>query len=226
MDAMLASCLIDLGRWEDADTALHAIDTSECPEEIAATSALLAATVAVQQSDLDTTRRLSQAVLKLQIASFGDMPTHQIYRRAVRWWKLLQQRYPDDPITQKAIEWLLRGCFAPVEWFESLRHAEFDEPMEGVNFYEVVVRQSLNQDWDRFSGCHAHHLGWTEYLASWGVLATTGEDAERRVLAMQGRCYPGPAAIESIRLLSEDFEDKPGVVWQGLREGGPAHEEN
>ncbi|MFN7732283.1 MAG: tetratricopeptide repeat protein [Pirellula sp.] len=226
IDAMLASCLIDLEQWDNAKVALDAIDASECPEEVAATSALLAATVAVQESDLATTRRLSEAVLKLQIASFGEVPTHQIYRRAVRWWKLLQQRYPNDSITQKAIEWLLCGSLAPVDWFESLRHAEFDEPGEGVNFYEVVVRQPLDRNWDRFPGCHTHHRGWTEYLASWGVLATTAEDAERRVLAMQGRCYPRPAAIESIKLLSEDFEDRPGVVWQGLRESSLAQDDD
>lgn len=226
IDAMLASCLIDLGEWDNAKIALKAIDASECPEELVALSALLTATIAVHESDLATMRRLSQEVLKLQIASFGEMPTHQIYRRAVRWWKLLQQRYPDESITREVIEWLLRGCFAPVEWFESLRHAEFDDSIDGVNFYEVVVRQSLDRNWDRFSGCHAHHRGWTEYLASWGVLATTSEDAERRVLAMQSRCYPRPATIESIKLLSEDFQDRPGVVWQGLRENGLAQEED
>ncbi len=68
-------------------------------------------------------------------------------------------------------------------------------------------------------GCLASETSWSAYDITWGVLAADEEDAAQRVLLWQSRCYPIDAEVLDISARQDGYEEHPGVVWQGFREG-------
>jgi hypothetical protein len=132
-----------------------------------------------------------------------------------RLWGRTAAWPPTDELRRRTDERLLACGMAPDEFFDRERQ-KAREPQQ-VNFYRCLVRQPLDERWPESPACLPGQEIWRHYLAEWGVLAADEEDAVRRVLAWQGRCCPLPAQVLQVDLGSENFFDKPGVVWQGLR---------
>jgi hypothetical protein len=109
---------------------------------------------------------------------------------------------------------LLESYLAPEELFEGIR--ERQQPAE-VTFYQILVRQPLDENWMTFPGRLAHEEEAESYLGSWGVLAEDDETAQKMVLQWQRRCYPLDAEVVEISGNDESFSESPGIVWQGQR---------
>lgn len=109
---------------------------------------------------------------------------------------------------------LLESYLAPEEFFQTLRD---QNQASEVTFYQVLIRQPLDENWMHFAGRLAHEGEADSYLGTWGVLANDEETAQKLVLEWQGRCYSIEAEIVEIRGNAESFNDREGIVWQGQR---------
>lgn len=109
---------------------------------------------------------------------------------------------------------MLEAYLAPEEFFEQSRA---DAASEDVIFYQVLVRQPLDDNWMGFAGRLPIEEESDSYLGSWGVLATDEDEAQELVLRWQRRCYSLEAEIVEVSTMDESFLDVPGVVWQGQR---------
>jgi len=91
-----------------------------------------------------------------------------------------------------------------------------------VRFFRIQIRQPLDERWAQSPGCLVGEENWISYTNQWGVLASYEADARHRVLEWQQRCFPLPAEIVEVETGEETYQDLPGVVWQGQREGQSA----
>jgi hypothetical protein len=122
----------------------------------------------------------------------------------------------DDPLRRRLEDWNLASGLAPNEVFTAAR--ENGEPCEGVNFYECVLRQPLDDCWKDSIGCLCGQDEWQDYLITYGVLARNEDEAAQLTLAWQSRAYPLPPEVVEIRPGDAGYRDRVGVVWQGYRE--------
>jgi len=85
-----------------------------------------------------------------------------------------------------------------------------------------LISQPLDESWANSPGCLADQASWDHYIAEWGVLAASEEDASELVIAVQHRCFR-PVAPRIIRLERDSgpYTDSPGIIWQGLRRAIP-----
>ncbi len=120
----------------------------------------------------------------------------------------------DEPLAMQIENRMLEAYLAPEEFFESSRT---DSPTSEVIFYQVLVRQPLDENWMSFHGRLPIEEESDAYLGSWGVLATDEDEAQELTLRWQRRCYPQEAEIVEVSTMDESFIDVPGVVWQGQR---------
>lgn len=60
---------------------------------------------------------------------------------------------------------------------------------------------------------------WTAYDIPWGLLAPDEDAASQQALLWQRRCYPLEPEVLDVSERGSGYEDHPGVVWQGFREG-------
>jgi hypothetical protein len=81
-----------------------------------------------------------------------------------------------------------------------------------------VLRQPLPEDWSTNDGCLNGQQTWREYETAWGVLAADEDEAREFATTWQTRCLPPPFEFIDVRLQGEDYEDSPGIVWQGLHQ--------
>jgi tetratricopeptide (TPR) repeat protein len=125
-----------------------------------------------------------------------------------------QNDLADKKLTTQFEDRLLESYLAPEEFFQTFRA---EEPESNVTFYQVMVRQPLDENWMSFAGRLPDEEDSDSYLGSWGVLAEDEDAAQRLVLQWQSRCYPLEAEIFEISGNDESFNDLPGIVWQGQR---------
>lgn len=132
-------------------------------------------------------------------------------------WKSAACLPDDEPLRLEFEDRLLANGLAPDDFFERLRQR--GERTDEINFYRGVAQQRLDQAWPQSSACLPGEEGWASYAVSWGVLARSEDEARELILAMQTRCYPGPVEVVELELSSGGYQDIPGVVWQGYRQG-------
>ena len=109
---------------------------------------------------------------------------------------------------------MLESYLAPEEYFDAMREGT---PSNDVTFYQVLIRQPLDENWMSFAGRLPIEEESGSYLGSWGVLAADEDEAQEIALRWQSRCYPLEAEIVEVSTMDESFMDVPGVVWQGQR---------
>lgn len=216
-----ALALVELGRAEEA---LSALDEEErrAPDQTLHLDVMRACACFDQERAGDA-RRHVQKVLAYRLREADFLSLAGLVQLAARLWRRVNGLPAEDPLRQALEERLLAAGLMPDEYFEAQRQAA-DEAEGEVRFYRCLVRQPLDADWASSPGCLPRQESWTEYFAEWGVLAANEEDAARRALTWQARCYPQPAEIAEIQTSADEFLDKPGVVWQGLRHGPEAAE--
>ncbi len=120
----------------------------------------------------------------------------------------------DEELAERIEARLLESYLAPEEFFDALRA---NKSTAEVIFYQVLVRQPLDENWLSFAGRLPIEEESDSYLGSWGVLAADEEEAQEVALRWQSRCYPLEAEVVEVSTMDDAFVDVPGVVWQGQR---------
>jgi tetratricopeptide (TPR) repeat protein len=122
---------------------------------------------------------------------------------------------PDEKEVQHAVEErMLQAGIATESYFEQIRSNE--KPCD-LYLYQCYIQQPLDGGWADSAGCLPEQQEWDGYVAQWGILAKTPEDAADLALTWQRRCYPLEAVILEIESSDEPLHDRPGIAFQGPR---------
>ncbi|MBS0205709.1 MAG: hypothetical protein JSS49_22640 [Planctomycetes bacterium] len=124
----------------------------------------------------------------------------------------------DSPALASLQEHIVGTGLAESDFFDDLRCSEDAAETEGIQYYNVVVRQPLASDWNNSCYCMPGEEDWEAFDVPWGVLATSEADARHRVLEWHRRCFSEPAEIVELECQEEKYNDYPGIVWQSSRE--------
>ncbi len=163
--------------------------------------------------DLHELRRRLKAVLSRRLREDEALAENGLQRLLARVYETAQS-LPDDADERQSLETLLLASgLAPNELFEVVRKRS--NPVEHLNFYICRLRQPLDDRWSQSAGCLRGQQSWSEYSATWGVLAPDEMQAEQAALNWQAKCYPIPAECIECSRQSGPYRDCPGVVWQG-----------
>jgi tetratricopeptide (TPR) repeat protein len=173
--------------------------------------------------DAEQFRHHLHAAVTARFADVDYLTVSGVSSLSERLWKAAGKLPADNPLRKALNEKLLQAGVMPDDYFEELRMCS--EKEEGINYYRIFVRQLLDENWEEWPGRLHDQEGWTGYFILWGVLAKDEEDAKERVLQWQAKCYPAPAWVAKTEVQSEDYNDRPGVVWQGERWGQNAAED-
>jgi tetratricopeptide (TPR) repeat protein len=220
-----ACALLELDRPAEAMLALDR--ESELNPDLSYHVQVSRASCLASLKDEDAFRAQLAEVLSLPLADVTYLTSNGLQRMFTRLWKSAAECVePDDPAMVAYESRLLEAGLAPNELFAAHRERASEQAEQGtVNFYRCVVHQPLDERWLSFAGRLAGEEDWVSYDVHWGVLAVDEQDAARRVTEWQQRCYPLPPEILDIEEEGTDFTDKPGVVWQGYREGESQEDE-
>lgn len=213
-----AFALLELNR---PDQALQALDREvECNPEMVYPVQVQRASAFGQLNRLDEFRQQLAEVLSIPMTSVTYLSPSGLQKLLHRLWLSSNLLPVDDPLRTMLQDHLVSTGLASDGFFQTLRRPD-DNPrnVTDVQFYGVRIRQPLDVAWSTSRGCLAREEDWTSYEISWGVLARDEGEARRLVLAWQERCYPIPAEIVEVQTGEETYQDVPGIVWQGLREG-------
>lgn len=203
---------VELGR---AQEALQAVDQELqfSPEDTLHLDAVRCAAFQQLQRENES-RDLLEQLLRQPYGSM-DFLTHSGISQALDLiYRTTQKLPPDDSLRERWQQRLLRLNLMPDEVFTSERaHGD----VERVNFYQLLVRQPLPDNWGQSAGCLPGQQSWTVYHTVWGVLATDEQAACEIVLRWQNQCEDLSAEVQDIALDGEDYQDHAGVAWQGPR---------
>lgn len=168
----------------------------------------------------DECRAGLKQILEIPLRTIETLSVQGLARLHRRMWIALHQWSADDPLKRQYENVLIGTGLAPNEFFQAIRdESGMVPPEDGVNFYRVLIRQEVDEDWKNSMNCLAGEQEWAEYRNMWGVLAPDEETARRMVIEMQGRAMDRTAEIEGIDEGGTEYNDIPGIVWQGLRQG-------
>ncbi len=154
------------------------------------------------------------SILEVPLYDVNFLSMQGISSLLIRAYEAAKMLLEDEELTQAFENRLLQAYLAPESIFEAARKTG---EQTDVKFYQVVIRQTLDESWMKFVGRLAHEKESDSYLGSWGVLASDDDDAQRRVLQWQERCYSPAAEIVECTASDDVYMDIPGVVWQGQR---------
>lgn len=210
-----ASSLLELKRPAEAlaATEQEAQRNPECPFPVAVQRAVGTAGL----GEVIPFREYLSAVLELPLVNIDYFTVSGVRNLLTSLWTATSELLPaDDPLRRRLEDRVVAASLAPDELFDAVRQQ--GEASDGVGFYECLVRQPLDERWPQWPGCLAHEVEWPAYIAGWGVLARSEEEAAELVQAWQRRAFPLPAEVQQIQLQSEGYRERVGVVWQGVRD--------
>ncbi len=212
-----AAGLLELERYGEA---LVAAESDELLNKEAVYASLVQKTTAfagLHRSD-ECRAGLGQ-ILATPLRTITSLSVQGLARLHRRLWMAIHLWNAGDLLVDKYETFLIATGLAPNEMFAALREGSGQTPIEeGVNFYRVLIRQAVDENWSESPACMASEEKWTEYQVIWGVLAPEEETARRLVIDMQGRGMDRTAEVVGVDESGSGYSDVPGVVWQGLRE--------
>lgn len=214
-----AFVLLELSRPEEALLALDREAVSN--PEFAYPVELQRATALGQLKRLDDFRQQLQKVLDFPMSSITYLSTGGLRRLFQRLWQSAEVLPFEDPLRRLLEDHLVSTGFATESFFHSIRCRAGAEVAKGIRYFSVHLHQPLDDDWRTARGCLVGEEDWISYDIAWGVLARDEVEARMQALDWQQRCYSLPAQVMSVETRDETYEDVPGVVWQGEREGQP-----
>lgn len=159
-------------------------------------------------------------LLSVPLTSVTYLSPAGLQRLFRRLWASSGLLKSDDPLRRALEDCLVATGLAANDFFDALRvPVDAHMPAVEVRFFRLIVRQPLDEAWRTSQACLAGDEDWIAYQVAWGVLATDEADARERVLEWQQRCYPLAAEVREVESAEETYQDFPGIVWQGQREG-------
>ncbi len=212
----LAWALLETGKYDEALKALdsEAFRNKECQYHVDALRACLFGAGALNDPERlqrELTKLLEQPLTEAESLSQRDL-TRLFYKLTQAVTCL-----PAEDETRKAFQQLsLQAGLAAEILFEPHRAAE--PPEEGINYFVVLIRQPLDENWPVHPGCLSGQEQWPAYVCPWGVLARDEEEAEQWVRKWQSQCYPLEMEVLDVQLQNEGYRDSPGIVWQGAHQ--------
>ena len=192
------------------------------------------ASALAQLNRIDEFREQLTGVLDIPLRTVTVFSNSGLHRILQRLWVSSGVLPVDDPLSRRLQDHLVSTGLAADPFFDSLRRgSKSSEAADGetavieaetadVRFFRIQIRQPLDERWAQSPGCLVGEENWISYTNQWGVLASYEADARHRVLEWQQRCFPLPAEIVEVETGEETYQDLPGVVWQGQREGQSA----
>jgi len=212
VDYYRATGLLETGKPE---LALAAI---ECEQKLVGEPALHLSVIRgcalAALDDYDGAREEFEAALTMPLYDVDYLSGPGIASLLTRAASFGRGQMDDEELAARIETRLLESYLAPEEFFDALRA---DKPSSDVIFYQVLVRQPLDENWMSFAGRLPIEEESDSYLGSWGVLAVDEDEAQEVALLWQSRCYPIEAEVVEVSTMDDAFVDVPGVVWQGQR---------
>ncbi|WP_145201949.1 tetratricopeptide repeat protein [Thalassoglobus polymorphus] len=205
--------LMQLGRHEESLLAIDAENEFDPPGTFHLSAIKLCNLIALGQ-DQEQIDSIFTEVLDEQLSEIDYLSLNGLVRLFGHIWEHSKHLPANHLLRTKLEHQLLVAGFLPDTYFDGLR--EQIEETKTVNFFNVQIRQPLNEAWKDSRGCLYGQDEWTEYQREWGVLAESEEAATNFVLAFQSRCEELPAEIVDVHTDEVDYIDRPGVVWQGM----------
>jgi tetratricopeptide (TPR) repeat protein len=175
--------------------------------------------LAAAYAQLGHTNKAASAIersLRSPLSKIDDLTYEGIASAMERLWRAAKKIGNSDLIDRMSSR-MLRSGFATEEYFMELRASQ--KPKD-LNLYHVTLMQPVDEHWEEGLDCLPDQDTWTSYIAHWGVLAESDEQAEELVLAMQSQCYPLEAEVLEVEMSEEPLHDRMGVVFQGRRMSG------
>ena len=212
-----AAALLELERYAEALAAAEADDAIN-PEATYASLLQKVSAYAGLKRD-EASRAGLREILSKPLRTVTTLSVQGLARLHRRLWIALYAWSANDPLFETYETYLIGTGLAPNEMFAAIREASGLAPIEdGINFYRVLLRQTMDETWKDSVYCLAGEEEWTEYEAVWGVLAEDEDKARRLVVDMQGRAMDRTAEVLGVDEGGSEYTDIPGVVWQGLRD--------
>jgi tetratricopeptide (TPR) repeat protein len=216
-----ACALLELGR---PDEALEAIEREQAlnPEAAAANQMQRVAAYGQLRREAEFRTGL-ETILATRLGSIETLTIQGIARLMEQVWK--SSPLPADDSLQRALEDRLLGCgIAPSELLVQIRKRS-GRP-EKVRLFQCILHQPLDDSWSTSHQCTPGEEGWTGYDTAWNVLARDAEHATELALQIQSRCWGTSARVIDVLESDNEYEEFPGVVWQGGRAAGQSGEES
>ncbi len=212
-----AAALLELERYAEALTAAEADDALNPEATYASLLQKVSAYAGLKQDE--ACRAGMQEILSIPLRTVTSLSVQGLARLHRRLWMALHGWLPSDHQVEKYETYLIGTGLAPNEMFGAIRDASGLAPVEdGMNFYRVLIRQTMDETWKDSVYCLPTEEEWTEYEVVWGVLAEDEDTARRLVVDMQGRAMDRTAEVVGVDEGGTEYTDIPGVVWQGLRD--------
>lgn len=208
-----AWALLQLQRYDECLAAVHAERQFDPPGDYHLQ--VLTACALAGKGDHTRASEAIQHLLEMRLVDVDYLSMNGISRNLNRLCFAVAEWPADDPIRVALMQRMLETGLMPDAYFEELREHEPEE--KEVNFYRVRVNQPTGENWRAHAGCLPGQTEWTGYNIEYGVLAKTEEEAGQRVLAVHHSGLDDPAEVIDVEIAGENFEDRPGVVWQGFR---------
>lgn len=214
-----ACALLELDRPEEA---LQAIEREEALNPDASMANQIQRVSAYGQLKRDADFRAGlESILQIRLGSIESLTIQGIARLMERLWKS-SPLSADDPL-QRDLEDRLLGCgIAPSELLEQIRKRS--PKAEPVKLFQCILHQPLDGTWSTSHQCTPGEESWTSYDTAWNVLARDSDHASELALQIQSRCWPQPAEVTDVLESDNEYEEFPGVVWQGGRASGTTDE--
>ncbi len=211
-----AAALLELERYGEALAAAEADDAINPEATYASLLQKVSASAGLKQDE--ACRAGLREILAIPLRTVTTLSVQGLARLHRRLWIALHAWAAGDPLVESYETYLIGTGLAPNEMFAAIREASGLSPIEdGINFYRVLLRQTMDETWKDSVYCLAGEEEWTEYEAVWGVLAEDEDTARRLVVDMQGRAMDRTAEVLGVDEGGSEYTDIPGVVWQGLR---------
>lgn len=210
-----ACALLELDRPEEA---LQAIEREEALNpEAAVANQLQRVSAYGQLKRTSEFREGLRAILEIRLGAVTSLTIQGIARLMERLWKSSPLDAGDS--LQQALEDRLLGCgIAPSELLTQIRKRSTQT--ETVRLFQCILHQPLDDSWSTSHQCTAGEEDWTSYDTAWNVLARDADHAQELALQIQSRCWPTPAEVIDVLETDDEYEETPGVVWQGGRAAG------
>jgi tetratricopeptide (TPR) repeat protein len=170
----------------------------------------------VQLRRYSKARAAIQRALRRSLSNIENLTLAGINSAMERLYRAAR-RAKDHSLYLQVVDLLFQSGTVPESYFTRKRSRR---KACQLSFYSVAINQPLDEIWSGHPGCLPEQSHWRTYVAQWGVLAKTESHATYLAMKYQSRCYHLTADLLDVVEEQEQLLDRPGIVFQGMRESG------